>query len=69
MNSSVHTIILYILQYYGILSAIPQIWKDIISQNILHKLLAHNWMLKVTIGDDLHHSLYLALIHMNGRYV
>ena len=58
-----------ILQYYGILSAIPQLWKDIISCNILHTLLAHNWMLKVTIGDDLHHSVYLALIQMNGRYV
>ena len=58
-----------ILQYYGILSAIPQLWKDIISHNILHTLLAHNWMLKVTIGDDLHHSVYLALIQRNGRYV
>ena len=51
-----------ILQYYGILPAIPQLWKDIISHNILHTSLAHNWMFKVTIGDNLHHSVYLVLI-------
>ena len=58
-----------ILQCYGILSAIPQHWKIVISHSILHTLLGHNWMLKVTIGDDLCHSVYLALIQMNGRYM
>ena len=34
--------VLNILQYYGILSAIPQLWKDIISHNILHTPLVSN---------------------------